>query len=94
MEMGTWMVLRYQYTRRKCGTSDYISISRLDNSREWRQGCGDDAYNTIRMEKLEECIGSDVCPKNKLEGQGEVYETVIRPGLMHVADTWAVKKAQ
>ena len=57
--MGTWMVLIYQSTRRTFGTSDYISISRLDNSREWRHGCGD-AYNTIRMEKLEECIGSDV----------------------------------
>ena len=35
-----------------------------------------------------------VRPKNKFESQGEVYKTVVRPAMMHGAETWAVKKAQ
>ena len=31
----------------------------------------DDAYNTIRIEKLEEGIGDSVRPKNKFESQKE-----------------------
>ena len=34
------------------------------------------------------------CIKNKFEGQGELYKTVIRPAMMYGAETWAVKKAQ
>ena len=33
-------------------------------------------------------------PKNKFESQGKVYKTVVRPGIMYGAETWAVKKAQ
>ena len=59
-----------------------------------RLGCGDDAMNTIRMETLEEgrpIVGS-MWPKNKLESQGEVYKTVVRPAMMYGAETRAVKK--
>ena len=40
--------------------SEFIKISRSDIGRERRLGCGDDAYYTIRMEKLEEGIGDSV----------------------------------
>ena len=46
-------------------------VSRSDIGREWRLGCGDDAYNTIRMETLEMGIGDSVRPKNKFESQVE-----------------------
>ena len=46
------------------------------------------------METLEEDIGDSVRPNNKLEGQGEVYKTVVRPAMMYGAETWALKKAQ
>ena len=64
-----------------------------DIGREWRLGCGGDAYNTIRMQKLEEGIGDSVWPNNKFDSQGEVYKTVVRPAMIYGADTWAVKKA-
>ena len=32
--------------------------------------------------------------KNQLEGQGDVYKTVVRPEMMCVAEKWAVKKAR
>ena len=53
--MGTWMETQIS-TGRVFGNIDYIYISRSDIDREWRLGCGDDAYITIRMEKLEEGI--------------------------------------
>ena len=37
--------------------SECIRISSSDIGRELTLGCGDDAYNTIGMETLEECIG-------------------------------------
>ena len=44
----------------------------LGHGQKWRFGCGDDAYNTIRMYTLEEGIARDyVRPKNKFESQGE-----------------------
>ena len=46
------------------------------------------------METLEEGIKDSVRPKNKLESQGKVYKTVVRPAMMYRAETWAVKKAQ
>ena len=36
----------------------------LYTGRKWIIGCGDDASNTIRMEKLEEAIGDSVRLKN------------------------------
>ena len=44
--------------------------------------------------KLEEGIGDSLWPKNKLEVKGKVYKTVVRPTMMHGAETWAVKEAQ
>ena len=46
------------------------------------------------MEKPEEDIGDSVRPKNKFESQVEsIQDTVVRPAMMHGAETWAVKKA-
>ena len=41
-----------------------------DIGRERRLRCGDDAYNTIRMETLKEDIGDSVRPKDTFESQG------------------------
>ena len=35
-----------------------------------------------------------VRPTNKFENQGEIYKTLVRPTMMHGAETWAVEKAQ
>ena len=65
-----------------------------DIGREWRLGCGDDAYYIIRMGywKRESCI---VCDRiRSLRVKGKVYKTVVRPAMMYGAKTWAVKYAQ
>ena len=58
-------------------------------------GCGDDAYNSIRMETLERVSGILWDRRIRFESQGESkYKTVVRPAIMYVAETWSVKKTQ
>ena len=63
-----------------------------------RLGCGDGAYNTIRLEKtLREGTGCSVWSNNKCEGQGEsspLYKMAVRQAMMYDAKTCAVKKAR
>ena len=74
----------------------YLGATLTD--REWRLGCGDGAYNTIRMEKTgREGTGCSVWSNNKFEGQGEsspLYKMVVRQAMMCDAGTCAVKKAR
>ena len=51
--------------------------NRSDIGREWRLGCVDGAYNTIRMEELGDCIGDSVRPMNAFESQGKLYKADI-----------------
>ena len=46
------------------------------------------------VEKLGESIGDSGRQKKKLDDEGEVYKTVVRPAMMYGVETWAVKKAQ
>ena len=63
-----------------------------------RLGCGDGAYNTIRLEKTgREGTGCSVWSNNKFEGQGEsspLYKMAVRQAMMYDAETCAVKKAR
>ena len=46
------------------------------------------------METLEEGIGILCDRRIRLRVNGKAYNTVVRPAMMHGANTWAVKKAQ
>ena len=60
----------------------------------WRTGRGSHSQSASRVEELEESVWSVVRQEREREDQGEVYRTVVRPALMHGAETWALKKAQ
>ena len=58
-----------------------ILISRSDIDREWRLGCGDGAYNAIRMEILEESILGVLCGRRiSLMVKGKVVPYYIQDG--------------
>ena len=47
------------------------------------------SYN--QNEKWKRVWGS--CPKNKFEGHGVNYKTVVSPAMVYDAESWAVNKA-
>ncbi len=59
-----------------------------------RLRCGDDAYNTIRMENWKRISGILCDRRISLRVEGKVYKTVVIPAIMYSAETWAVKNSR